>query len=62
MPNIVSRNLRAFNIRDFDEVVCGMIRKTVAVPLEIGGPTSRFPGLPHRRGCKRWNSIFRSAR
>jgi exodeoxyribonuclease V beta subunit len=38
MPNIVSRNLRAFSIRDFDEVVCEMIRKTVSVPLEIARP------------------------
>ena len=38
MPNIVSRNLRAFSIRDFDEVVCEMIRKTVCVPLEIARP------------------------
>jgi exodeoxyribonuclease V beta subunit len=38
MPNIVSRNLCAFSIRDFDEVVCEMIRKTVSVPLEIARP------------------------
>ena len=38
MPNIVSRNLDAFSIRDFDEVVCEMIRKTVSVPLEIDRP------------------------
>ncbi len=38
MPNIVSRNLRAFSIRDFDEVVCEMVRKTVSVPLEIARP------------------------
>ena len=38
MPEIVSRNLRAFSIRDFDEVVCEMVRKTVSVPLEIGRP------------------------
>ena len=38
MPNIVSRNLRAFSIHDFDEVVCAMIRKTVAVQLEIARP------------------------
>jgi hypothetical protein len=38
MPNIVSRNLDAFSIRDFDEVVCEMTRKTVSVPLEIAQP------------------------
>jgi exodeoxyribonuclease V beta subunit len=38
MPDIVSRNLRAFSIHDFDETVCAMIRKTVAVPLKIGDP------------------------
>jgi exodeoxyribonuclease V beta subunit len=38
MPEIVSRNLRAFSIRDFDEVVCEMVRKTISVPLEIGRP------------------------
>jgi exodeoxyribonuclease V beta subunit len=36
MPDIVSRKLRAFNIRDFDDVVCEMVRKTVSVPLELG--------------------------
>jgi exodeoxyribonuclease V beta subunit len=36
MPDIVSRNLRAFSIRDFDEIVCEMIRKTVSLPLEVG--------------------------
>jgi len=36
MPDIVTRKLRAFSIRDFDEVVCEMIRKTVSVPLEPG--------------------------
>jgi len=38
MPNIVSRNLDAFSIRGFDEVVCEMIRKIVSVPLEIAQP------------------------
>jgi exodeoxyribonuclease V beta subunit len=38
MPDIVSRNLRAFNIHGFDEVVCEMIRKLVSVPLEIACP------------------------
>ena len=38
MPNIVSRNLRAFSIRDFDEVVCEVVRKTVSVPLDIARP------------------------
>jgi exodeoxyribonuclease V beta subunit len=38
MPNIVSRNLRAFSIGNFDDVVCEMIRKTVSVPLEIFRP------------------------
>jgi exodeoxyribonuclease V beta subunit len=36
MPEIVTRKLQAFSIRDFDEVVCQMIRKTVSVPLERG--------------------------
>jgi exodeoxyribonuclease V beta subunit len=38
MPEIVSRNLRAFSISGFDEVVCEMICKTVSVPLEIARP------------------------
>ena len=38
MPHIVSRNLRAFSISNFDDVVCEMIRKTVSVPLEIARP------------------------
>ena len=38
LPNIVTRNLRVFSIRDFDEVVCDTIRKTVSVPLENGRP------------------------
>jgi exodeoxyribonuclease V beta subunit len=35
---IVSRNLRAFSIHGFDEVICEMIRKTVSVPLESARP------------------------
>ena len=59
MPNIVSRNLRAFSIRDFDEVVCEMIRKTVSVLLEIGqARLHAFPDCARRRGCRRWNSCF----
>jgi exodeoxyribonuclease V beta subunit len=38
MPPIVSRNLRAFSIHGFDEVVGEMIRKTVSVPLEVACP------------------------
>ena len=38
MPDIVTRKLRAFGIRAFDEVVCELIRKTVAVPLELRRP------------------------
>ena len=38
MPNIVSRNLRAFSMGGFDEAVCEMIRKTLSVPLEMDQP------------------------
>jgi exodeoxyribonuclease V beta subunit len=38
MAKIVSRNLRAFGIHGFDEVICEMIRKTVSVPLETARP------------------------
>jgi exodeoxyribonuclease V beta subunit len=38
MAKIVSRNLRAFSIHGFDEVICEMIRKTVSVPLETARP------------------------
>jgi exodeoxyribonuclease V beta subunit len=38
MAKIVSRNLRAFSIHGFDEVICEMIRKTVSVPLELARP------------------------
>jgi exodeoxyribonuclease V beta subunit len=35
---IVSRNLRAFSIHGFDEVICDMVQKTVSVPLETARP------------------------
>ena len=38
MVKIVNRNLRAFSIHGFDEVICEMIRKTVSVPLETARP------------------------
>ncbi len=38
MAEIVSRNLRAFSIHGFDEVICEMIRKTVSVSLESARP------------------------
>ena len=49
MPEIVSRNLRAFSIGDFDEIVCEMIRKTVSVPLEIDRPDFTLSRIADRR-------------
>jgi exodeoxyribonuclease V beta subunit len=45
MPGLVSRSLRAFSIRDFDEVVCEMVRKTVTVPLEPDRPDFTLSGI-----------------
>jgi exodeoxyribonuclease V beta subunit len=46
MPDIVRRNLRAFSINEFDEVVCEMIRKTVSVPLEMERPDFTLSRIP----------------
>ena len=59
MPNIVSRNLDAFSIRDFDEVVCEMIRKTVSVPLEIDRPDFTLSRITPAARLQEINFAFR---
>jgi len=39
---LVRQRLRAFNIREFDEVVCDMIGRVLSVPLTIGEPEFTF--------------------
>ena len=38
LPLLVRQRLRAFNIREFDEVVCEMIGKVLTVPLRLAEP------------------------